>query len=89
MYELELTITPKNKNGQWSKRNKRQRIAGFPTKSAAKAYLQTAVKHACKLTPCATNVYFAEVFILCNGRYIDTDIAEAEYFPQSDQITFS
>ena len=89
MYELELTITPQNKNGKWSKRNKKQRVAGFSTKSKARDYTQTAVKHACKLISCATNVYFAEVFILHNGNYIDVDTSVVEYQPKSDQIIFN
>lgn len=35
MYAVELCVTPRNKNGKWSKRHKNYKVAGFPNKQAA------------------------------------------------------
>ena len=88
MYKIELTVTPKDKKGLLGKPCKELCVKGFATVEEAKAHLELVTKNACKLNPCSTNVYFAEMSILCNDEYCDMDNAVIKYHPRTDKIEF-
>lgn len=73
MFSLEVTLTPRNKNGKWGKSVLKTMVNGFQNKSKAANYVETAIKHLCMLNKRNTNTFLVEVFILCDGIYTECD----------------
>lgn len=86
MYAVELCVTPRNKNGKWSKRHKNYKVAGFPNKQAALDKKMGYVKHTCKLMRQNTNVFFAEILFLKDDSYVDCDSAIVRLDTEKDNI---
>lgn len=88
MFSLEITVTPLNHDGKWGKRIKKTTVDGFLTKLDAKNYAASAVKHLCNLSKQKTDTFFAELFILCNGKYVDCDTSIVTYDKDTNKLTF-
>lgn len=86
LYSLELYVTPLNKNGEWGKRVKKTKVAGFASKKAARDGIKVHAKHLCKLTKQNTTTFFVEAFILCKEKYVDCDVFRIRFNKETDSL---